>query len=171
MRVFIVRKGSDLQAVGAELLRSDATDPAREEVAIDRIRELNPHVDFQRLESGTVLLLPETAELRAGAGESVGGEAFDGFVGEVHVGLENSGDRIKQGYARIADDRKAVSAALRSAAMKRVVEGDPTLKAQLESADAALREEVRRGTEAQEALAKAQAAALQELADLKRLFE
>jgi hypothetical protein len=55
--------------------------------------------------------------------------------------------------------------------MKRVVEGDPTLKAQLESADAALREEVRRGTEAQEALAKAQAAALQELADLKRLFE
>lgn len=171
MRVFIVKKGSDLQAVGADLLRSGATDPARGEVAIERIRELNPHVDFERIEAGTVLLLPEAAEIRAGAGASVGGEAFDGFLGEVHVGLENSGDRIRQGFARIEGDRKSVSAALRGAALKRVMAGDPTLKAQLEAADAALREEVKRGAEAQETLAKAQEAALSELAGLKRLFE
>jgi hypothetical protein len=171
MRMFILKKGSDLQGMSAELLKSGAADTDTGRVTLERIKELNPHVDFQRLDAGTVLLVPDAPDIKAGAAASVGGEAFDGFVGDVRSGLGASSTRIKQGFERIADDRSAVSAALKTASLKRLVQSDPALKKQLEAADLQFKADIKRGEEAQAALQRAQEQAIEELTALKRMFD
>ena len=65
MRIFITKTDTDLAALSATLLRK----PADAGTALDRVRALNPHVeDFQRLAAGTVLILPDTPDIKAGAG-------------------------------------------------------------------------------------------------------
>jgi len=170
MRRFVIKEETDLKGLNAKLLRARiAKTSAR--AAIDRLKALNPHVDFTRLAAGTVLLVPDTPELKEGASASLGGETFEAFIKEVDTGLRISSARVKQGFERISLDRTSIAAVLRTAAVKRLVESDPVLKKQLESADARFKEDESKAQAEQKLLETTQKHAIEELTALARLFE
>lgn len=170
MRMFVIKEETDLAGLSAKLLRARLPETSAD-AAIDRLKALNPHVDFTRLAAGTVLLVPDTPELKKGASTSLGGETFEAFVKEVDTGLRSSSARVKQGFERLSVDRTSVSDVLKTAAVKRLVESDPALKKQLESADAQFKEDERKERAAQELLKTTQKQAIEELTGLARLFE
>lgn len=170
MRKFFIKEETNLAGLSAKLLRARLTETSAA-AAIDRLKALNPHVDFTRLAAGTVLLVPDTPALKEGASTSLGGETFEAFVKEVDTGLTNSSARMKQSFERLSAERTTVAAVLKTAAVKRLVESDPVLKKQLESADAQFKDGEKKMFAAQKLLETTQKQALEELTGLARLFE
>lgn len=170
MRMFVIKNENDLAGLSAKLLRA-RVDESSASAAIDRLKALNPHVDFTRLAAGTVLLVPDVPELKQGASTSLGGVTFEAFVKEVDTGLSNASAWITQGLERLAVDRTSVSAVLKTAAVKRLVESDPVLEKQLEAVDAQFEDGEKKMLAAQKLLETTQKQALEELTGLARLFE
>ncbi len=170
MRRFVIKQETDLDGLSAKLLRTRIGDTSAG-AAIDRLKALNPHVDFTRLAAGTVLFVPDIPELKKGASTSLGGETFEAFVKEVDTSLSISSARVKEGFERISLDRTSVSAVLKTASVKRLVEGDPVLKKQLESADARFKEDESKARAEQKLLEATRKQAIEELTALARLFE
>jgi hypothetical protein len=131
MRLVVIRQDTDLKS----LLKEIASAPARTEAAsLERIRRLNPHVDLRHLSGGTVLLLPDIPELKPEHSQSIGADVFDGLASEVSRGFEVGAQRLRAGAETFNSDRAAVSAALRIAAVKRVLDSDESLQMQLKQA-------------------------------------
>lgn len=169
-RFFVTEQEINLDGLRGKLLRTGIAETSAV-AAIGRLKALNPDVDFTRLAAGTVLLVPDTPDLKEGASTSLGGETFEAFVKEVDTRLRISSARVKEGFERILLDRTSVSAVLKTAAVKRLVESDPVLKKQLESADARFKEDERRAQAEQKLLEATQKQAIEELTALARLFE
>lgn len=123
MRMFVLKQGQDLQTLSSRLGGA---------ASINRLKALNPHLDFGRLEPGTVLLVPDDID----EAESVAGAVFDGLAGDVKEGLKAATARVRSTQAKTEALRKDVAAILRSAAFKRTLEGDAELKKQSDAADA-----------------------------------
>jgi hypothetical protein len=140
--------------------------------ALQRIQALNPHVrDLAQVKPGTVLLLPDLPDFEAEAGDSVAGQAFDGFAADAAAGLKASGERLRAGMARREAMRKDVAAVLKSAAVKRVLEADPALRKQADEADARFKAEQKEGAAALAALTAMDEALAAELANLAKIFK
>ena len=124
MRLIVIEQASDWPALGA----SQAT--------LDQVKRLNPHVvDFQRLEAGTVLLLPDSPELKTKDSQSPGGNAFEDFVAHTIEAFKAVAQRMSLSAEALAADRAAVNATLKIAAVKRQIESDPLLQKQLDEAN------------------------------------
>jgi hypothetical protein len=95
---------------------------------------LNPHVDFKKIEPGTVLLVPDGPGLRAGETASVSGQPFDELREQVLAAVEAAGARARSGHAAQLAEQKEVTAALKSAGLRAALEIDPELRAQIEAA-------------------------------------
>jgi hypothetical protein len=140
--------------------------------ALQRIKELNPHVqDLAQLKPGTVLLVPDLPGFEGAAGDSVAGEAFDGFAADASAGLKASSERLRAGMARRDTQRKDVAAVLKSAAVKRALETDPALRKQAEEADARFKAEQKEGTAALAQLSAMDEALTAEFANLAKMFK
>jgi len=141
MRVIVVNSRTDVQTLGTRLGKD------RTGQAFETIEKLNPHVDFTRVEPGTVILVPDPPRAADAADDkddkdrSIQGRAFDDLREIVSSGLEASSARVRRGYEALSAEAKDVTAALKSAPVKRAVDADPELKAQLESAAAVFKQD------------------------------
>ena len=142
MRVIVVNSRADAQTVASRLARERAGRP------VDEIEKLNPHVDFTRIEPGTVILVPDRRSPPAEAAEedddkdrSIQGRAFDDLREQTTNAFEGGSERIRRGYEALASETKEVSALLKSAPVKRAMESDPELKSQVEEAAAVFKQD------------------------------
>src|SRR5690349_16934472 len=128
MRLIVIKQASDLQALSNKLLIKKPGGTA----TLDRLKALNPHVDFNRIEAGTVLLLPDTPDVKADDKDtrSVAGDAFEDFVKETAEGFKSVAERVSRASESLATDRAAANAVLKIAAVRRQIESDPLLKKQ-----------------------------------------
>ena len=127
MRMIVIKQGTDLQALGTRLFGSTAHKD-------NGLQRLNPHIDFKKIEAGTVLFVPDQPGLKTGETNSVSGWVFDEFRAQVSDSIDASATRVREGFATLADERQTINAVLKSAAIKRLFEADPALKPQLEAA-------------------------------------
>ena len=130
MRMIVIDEATDLPALSARLFGADG----HADGAIDKLTQLNPHIDFKKIAAGTVLLIPEDAGLRPGQTVSVTGDAFAVLREQMLASLDAASTRVRDGYdARLAE-QKDLASALSSAAMKRAIEIDADLKPQVDAA-------------------------------------
>ena len=132
MRVIVVNSRTDVQNLGTRLAKD------RTGTTFEAIEKLNPHVDFRRVEPGTVILVPDPPKAAADdeddTDQSIQARAFGDLRKLVSDGLDASGARVRRGYDALAAEAKEVTAALKSAPVKPAIEADPELKQQVESA-------------------------------------
>jgi hypothetical protein len=167
MRIFITKTDTDLTALSTALLRR----PADAGTALDRVRALNPHVeDFQRLAAGTVLILPDTPDIKAGAGTAIGAGTVSDLATDLGSGLKAVNARFADRVEDLKAERAAVVATVKLASVKRLIESDPALAKQLDASDAEYKREQKRMTEADAQLAEVQKTAIAEFARLQKLL-
>ncbi len=142
MRFIVISQASDLQtALGARLLKKPAGGKGKagahevSQATLDQVKQLNPHVDFQRMEAGTVLLLPDSPELNDKDSQSLTGNSFEDFAAHTSEGFKAVAQRMRISADALAADRAAVNAVLKIAAVKRQIESDPLLLKQLDEAN------------------------------------
>jgi hypothetical protein len=136
MRVFIVKKGSDLP----ELLRSA---PA----ALQQLRALNPHLDLSRLTPGSVLLVPgDGAPLGAAAAAALppAGQALADFASLAGDALKAAQQAVREAAAARQTDDAAVNAALASEAVVALLARDAELQAQASAAVAGAQQDAKK---------------------------
>ena len=163
----IVLKPDNLQVLRTQLATASSSG---NNAPIDRLKALNPHIDFNRLDAGAVLFLPDAPELAQPGSRAVEGGSFDDFTADVIEGLKLAAGRARAGYEQLGADRSDVAAAVKTAAVKRLIESDPALKAQLDEVNAQSAKDLREGKEAGAALDAMQKNVGQEMAALGKLF-
>jgi hypothetical protein len=159
MRVLVINSRSDVQSLKAR----------------PEIEKLNPHVDFKKIEPGTVLLLPDPPAATGTAGtategKSIQGQVFDDLQSEVTKAVEASGARVRRGYEALTEEAKEVNAVLKTAAVKRLVDADPDLKQQADAAAAVFKQDAADAKAADQALRSIQQQATEELGNLAKLL-
>lgn len=133
MRIIVIKESTDLQALGTQLIGNKTGGS----VTLERVKSLNPHVDFNRLERGTVLLLPDAHELKAGNDKDIRSparDAIDDFSQDAEAGFKVAAERVHNAAEVLNADLSALSAAVKTAAVKGLIDSDPLLKKQLEEA-------------------------------------
>lgn len=169
MRVIVIRQPLDPQGLARDLfgLAADAS------AMFERVKALNPHVDFDRIPAGTVLLVPDAPESRAG-GEAVrspGSDGFEAVAQDALAGLKAASERAASAGEASAADRAAFTAVLKTAAVKRLIESDPLLKAQVEQATRTFDADRGAVQEAARQIELVAKTASEELAALKKLLD
>ena len=91
-------------------------------------------------------------------------------IGAIGAGLRAVNSRFATRVDDLKTDRAAVVAALKTAAVKRLVESDPALQKQLDASEAEFKREQKRITETQAQLSEVQKLALSEFAQLQKLL-
>ena len=130
MRMIVIDEATDLQALTARLFGANG----QADGAIDKLTQLNPHVDFRKIAAGTVLLVPEEVGLQAGQTVSVTGDAFAVLRDQILASLDAANSRVRDGYDTRLAEQKDVASVLNSAAIKRAIETDSELKPQVDAA-------------------------------------
>ncbi len=169
MRVILIKQASDLQALTTRLVGKKPGSSA----TLDRVKALNPHVDFNRIEAGTVLLLPDASDIKADDKDSrsLAGDAFDDIVRHAEEGLKATAGRVRKAADELAADRAAIAAVIKTAAVKRLIESDPLLKKQLEDAGEASTAAQKNVQEAAKQVQAMQKMVDEELAALRQLLD
>ena len=165
MRMIVISKTTDVKALSSRLLSAGAT----KESALQRLQQLNPHVDLKRLDAGTVLLVPD--QLSDADSSSISGDAFASFQDQVRGAVDAAVAQVRNGYERRDADRADVSAVLKSAVIKRVLEADPDTKKQLEQAAQVFKQDQQQAKEAATQLQAFQKQVSDELAQLGKLVQ
>ena len=166
-RTFTVRNETTLQALGATLLDARFSG-AQADAAMERVKALNPHVDFQRIAPGTVIFVPDAPGVKATVSAAQSGP-MDDFRALLSGALSDAASRLKDGNAARAAGRADLSAALRSAAFKRVTGEDRDIAKQVSEAQEAMASEESADKQAEENLAEASKSALAALAQLRKV--
>jgi hypothetical protein len=167
MRIFITKADTDLQSLGASLVRK----PTAASATLERVVALNPQLaNSDKLPAGTVLLLPDSPELKAGIGTTVGSDNFADLVSDVTKGIKAAAGRAASRFETIAEDHSAVKDVLKTAAAKKLVEGDPLLKQKLGAAEARFKIEQKRAAETKTAFEESQKHAVAEFEKLAKLL-
>lgn len=172
MRLIVIKQASDLQALSARLLKKGGPAGTHEfsQATLEQVKRLNPHVDFQRIDAGTVLLLPDTPELKDTDSQSPAGNAFEDFVAQTSEGFKAVAQRLRTSADALAADRAAVNAVLKTAAVKRQIESDPLLKKQLDEASSEFTDAQKKAQEAASQLEAMQKEMGDELKALKAML-
>ena len=137
MRLIVINQDHDLQTLSRKLFGSGSKSSDEAVVGnatFERIKLLNPHVDFQHIEVGTVLLLPDRPELNDSESQSIAGDTFADFTGHVTMGFKTVTQRVQTSAEALAADRTAVTNVLKTTTVKQQIESDPLLKKQLDEA-------------------------------------
>jgi hypothetical protein len=167
MRIFVTDRSTANPAdLRAKLIKPGAAGAA----TLARLKQLNPQVDFDRLAEGTVLLLPDSADVAEGAGQGASGDTLANLGQDLDRAIDLSTSRIKQGLERATAEQRAVGASLKLAAVAAQIKADPTLQKQIEATTERAKADAKRGAESLKALADAHAQARDELAALAKLF-
>jgi Phage Tail Protein X len=167
MRIFITEKETDLEALASSLART----PRAAAAVRERVLALNPHLaDAARIPKGSVLILPDSPEVKAGVGTSVSGASAGEIAERFSAGVRAQLGRAAARLESLTAERAAVRDALKSAAAKRLVESDPLLQKQLGAAEARFKEDQKRAAETQEQLDEVQKFALAEFEKLQKML-
>jgi hypothetical protein len=167
MRILITDEATDLSKLAANVSRSAR--PAR--ATLERISALNPQLaDLSRIAAGTAVILPESADLKPGAGSPVGAELIADLGERLHAGLREMARRGTRHGEQLAADHGAVRDALKTAAAKRLIDGDPVLKKQLAAAESHFKAQQKRAEQSREQVAEATKLAEAEFAKLPKLL-
>jgi hypothetical protein len=169
MRMFVIKQATDLQGVSTQLLRRAAGEGGAG--ALERLRALNPHVDFRKLAAGTVLLVPDTPEIKPAASDTLAAGPVESLLGDIQSGLKASIGRMRAGFKSQDEDRSAVAAALKTAAVRRIVDSEPSLREQLKAAEQQSSEDRKKAEQTVAQLAEMQKLATKELARLQKLLD
>ena len=162
MRVVVINDRTNLQSV-ARLLG----DQAGSKIALERLQALNPHVDFAKIEPGTVVFVPDAP---GAAAPSVQGGAFAALHEQFLASVDAVGLRVRGGYEALGAERQSVSAALKLAAARRAIENDPDLKAQLDAAAEVFKQDQAQAKAANDTLRVVHQQAASELGALAKLL-
>jgi hypothetical protein len=175
MRLIVIKQASDLQSLSARLLKKPSGGRASSheigQATLEQVKQLNPHVDFQRIDAGTVLLLPDTPELKDTDSQSLAGDAFEDFITHTSEGFKAVAQRMRNNAETLAADRAAVNATVKTAAVKRLIESDPLLKKQLDEVSSEFSDEQKKTQEAARQLEAMQKDMNVELAVLKGMLK
>jgi hypothetical protein len=134
MRLIVIKQASDLQTLSRSLFNDSGNstgNAAAHNATLDRIKSLNPQVDFQRMEAGTALLLPDAPDLKDTESQSIAGDSFADFTSHLTEGLRIAAQRAGSGAKVLDVEREAVTAVLTTDAVKRQIESDRLLEKQL----------------------------------------
>jgi hypothetical protein len=169
MRLF---KTSDAAIEPHVLWRELLTQPGAASATPDLIKALNSHVNLdQPIPPNTVLLIPDAADVKAGAGTGVGSDALDDFLADAEAAVKAMAASASAGFKQVEANHAAIGAAVRPAAVKRIIDSDPQVKKLLESADAQFKADQKLARDTQSQLADMQKRALNEFARLRKMLD
>lgn len=175
MPFIVIKQAADLKALGALLLKQPAGGKrAKRELGpatLEQLKTLNPHVDFQQVEAGTVLLLPDLPELHGAAERFAGGASFEDFANEVDAGMRAVGERIRAGVEAMAADQAALQEALAAPPIQRLIASDRLLASQLEATRKTFELEQEQARDAAQQIETMRAELAQELTALGRMSQ
>lgn len=137
MRIIVIKEAADLQTLSSTLFNIDSSatgNAVAHKATLERIKSLNPQVDFQSMAAGTVLLLPDAPELKDSESQSIAGDAFADFTNHLTEGFKTVVKRVRSGAKVLAADREAVTAVLTTEAVKNLIKSDSLLEKQLDGA-------------------------------------
>jgi hypothetical protein len=167
MRIFITDTETTPQTLNEALVRR----PGSPSTTLERVIALNPQVkDFSKLPAGTVLILPDASDLKADAGAPIAGSGMDDVVADMGRGITAVGSRVGNRVEQLQADHAAVTAALKTAAAKRLVESDPELEKRVKAAELNFKAEQKAAAETQEQLKDVQKSALAEFEKLQKML-
>lgn len=167
-RTVIVKTDTTLRAFGPTLL--DARFRGEQvEVALDRLKALNPHADPERIPAGTILFVPDTPAFKTSASTSPQAAPLEEFRTMLTTALADAAGRLKTANAARAAERTDLTTVLRSAAFKRATGEDREVLQQANDAQKALGAEETEDKQAEESLAVMSKAALAALAQLAKV--
>jgi hypothetical protein len=169
MRMLVIKQNTDAQALSDQLFKAKLSG-AQSETALANLAALNRHVDFTKLSTGTVILVPDAPSFKSTATEAVHDNAFEDFQKLVKDSLSQATSSLKAGNRARAAERADVSAAFKTPAVMQAIANDPELKNQIEGATDALKQHQQQDKDAEQALASAGKAALTTLAELGKLL-
>ncbi len=166
MRILVTdaQHGNTL-ALKQTLLKGDSSG-----AALAQLQRLNPHVDFERITPGTVLLLPEAAGIEPEAGFAASGDAFDSLSADLGRALDATSKQIKDRLAQNQVDSKALAAALKVRGIAAEIAADPGLAAQVKAATARSADVAKKGAADQKALDDTRRELSADLVALRRLL-
>ncbi|MBB4842908.1 hypothetical protein HNP55_001423 [Paucibacter oligotrophus] len=124
MRFIQLHKAADLQALTKKISGNAAT--------LAQAQKLNPHLDLNKLAPGSVLLLPDSAEL--GDGKALATDSWDDFQARATSSLSALNQRARSQVETLKTERQGLTTLFKSAALKRLQDADPALKKQLDAA-------------------------------------
>lgn len=170
MRVLVIDRNLDAAGLREVLLRKRISDD-QAEAAMRRLADVNRHLDVNDLSTGAVVFIPDTAEFRGSASEPAGEEVLKELQDSIRSALDASAARVKAGNETRAAERAEIAAALRTAAVKRLLESEPDLKEGLNEAVKRFKQAEKDEADAEAAAAAASKGALNELAALLKLMQ
>jgi hypothetical protein len=169
VRTLVVKQATNLRSVGSTLLdaRFGGT---QSDAAIERLKELNPHVDPEKIPAGTVLLVPDAPAFKASASSSTQVVPLDDFGALVTGALDDLAEGLKNDAATRAAERSDLASVLKGPALKRVIGDDKDLAQQVADAQKAITAEEKDDKQAQETLVSMSKAALAALSQVGKLI-
>jgi len=163
MRILVIKQASDLQTLSNKL---NTGGKSTGKATLEHIKSLNPHVDFQRIEAGTVLLLPDAPELKDSDSQPIAGDAFADLANQMEKGFNTIIQRVRSGAEALVAERAAVVAILSASGVRRH-KGDQLLAMQLEDAGKEFTVAQKKALEAENLVEAMQAAVKEELVALR----
>lgn len=165
MRIFVVKSGTDLATLRAKLIRADAGADAVMR-AEGRLKEANPHVAFDRLKPGAVLIVPDAPEFAPESTENIIGLVLEEPVKRAAEGLAVLKRRLEAGTRGADVQRELLVKALKSRGVKAAADSDEQLRKDIDRLGEILSREAKESAErarlTEQTLAQAEA-------DLKQL--
>lgn len=168
MRTFVVKSDTNLQSLSGTLLDARFRG-AQADAAMERLKALNPHTDPGQIRAGTILFVPDSPGFKTSATASTQAGPIDEFRALLSSALSDAASSMKTGNAQRAAERADVTAAIKSAAFKRIVGDDKDIAQQASDAQKAMATDESDDKQAEEALAAMSKAALDALTRLGRL--
>ena len=168
LRTFTVEQDTNLKTLRSTLL--DARfGGAQADTAAAQLRALNPHADLDKLKAGTVIFIPDLPQFKPSAAISTQATLVDDFSKLVSDALQSTREQIRLANAERASERRSVGAALKGAALKKIIGSDKDAAAQVEAAQKGMADEDKQDRQTEEAFAAMSKAALEALAQMSKL--
>lgn len=131
MRILTIKNQRDAAAARGRLISADASPELAMQAEV-LLRAANPHLDFDNLEPGAVVLVPDVPELSREHTEEVRGADLEAAAVAVKDGLHELDARTKASAAVSGGLRDAVLKDLRSRPVKAIEDRLPEIKPDLE---------------------------------------
>ena len=166
MRVIFIKQATDWAALAPQLVPAGG-DPAQ---ALATLQRANPHLDFQKLGDGAVVLVPQQPGLKAADGQngSISGDAFAALQAQFEDEVAATTADARAGWAELQAEQREVAVALKNLA--NVIGPDPDLQAQAKAAMDAAKNDAANAKTADASLKNLEDQVNGELAALARLL-
>jgi len=168
-RTFVIGdKIQSLNDLTGLLLKANLSN-AQTASAIDAVKALNPDVNLDQPAPDTVIFVPDSPSFKVSVSDPVAGGPLGDLQQLVRQVLDGAAKDLKAANAARAAERDDVAAALKVAAVARMIGDDAELKQQAADAVNAFKADQQQADQAEQALAAASKAALAKLAEVTKL--